>query len=34
MLVKEGRGEGTPTRAIGDCVGVVWRAEDAVVLEA
>jgi len=34
MLVKEGRGEGSPARAIGDRVGVVWRAEDAVVLEA
>ena len=34
MLVKEGRGEHTPARAIGDRVGVVWRAEDAVVLEA
>jgi ABC-type Fe3+/spermidine/putrescine transport system ATPase subunit len=34
MLVKEGRGEDTPARAIGDRVGVGWRAEDAVVLEA
>jgi putative spermidine/putrescine transport system ATP-binding protein len=33
MLVKEGRGEHTRVRAIGDHVGIVWRAEDAVVLE-
>jgi ABC-type Fe3+/spermidine/putrescine transport system ATPase subunit len=33
VLVKEGRGEATPARAIGDRVGVMWRAEDAVVLE-
>ena len=32
ILVKEGRGEGR-ARAIGDRVGLVWRAEDAVVLE-
>jgi putative spermidine/putrescine transport system ATP-binding protein len=32
ILVKEGRGEGR-ARAVGDPVGVVWRAEDAVVLE-
>ena len=32
---EEGRREGdSPTRTIGDRVGVVWRAEDAVVLEA
>jgi putative spermidine/putrescine transport system ATP-binding protein len=34
MLVKEGRGEHTPERSIGDRVGVIWRAEDVVVLEA
>jgi putative spermidine/putrescine transport system ATP-binding protein len=34
VLVKEGRGEGNPARAIGECVGVRWRPEDAVVLEA
>jgi putative spermidine/putrescine transport system ATP-binding protein len=34
ILVKEGRGESSPARAIGDRVGVVWRAQDAVVLEA
>jgi hypothetical protein len=34
MLVKEARGEDTTARAIGDHVGVVWRAEDAVILEA
>jgi spermidine/putrescine ABC transporter ATP-binding subunit len=34
MLVKEGRGEDTPARAIGDRVGVVWSKEYAVVLEA
>ena len=33
ILVKEGRGEREPTRAIGDPVGVTWRAQDAVVLE-
>jgi putative spermidine/putrescine transport system ATP-binding protein len=33
MLVKEGRGEDTPARVIGDRVGVAWRAEDAVLLE-
>jgi putative spermidine/putrescine transport system ATP-binding protein len=32
ILVKEGRSEGR-ARAIGDRVGVVWCAEDAVVLE-
>jgi putative spermidine/putrescine transport system ATP-binding protein len=34
ILVKEGRAEGRPARILGDRVGVVWRAEDAVVLEA
>jgi spermidine/putrescine ABC transporter ATP-binding subunit len=34
LLVKEGRGEGNPARAIGERVGVRWRPEDAVVLEA
>jgi len=34
ILVKEGRGEGNFARAIGERVGVLWRAEDAVVLEA
>ena len=34
ILVKEGRGEGNSARAIGERVGVLWRAEDAVVLEA
>jgi hypothetical protein len=34
IFVKEGRGEGNPARAIGERVGVLWRAEDAVVLEA
>ena len=34
ILVKEGRGEANPARAIGERVGVGWRAEDAVVLEA
>ena len=33
ILVKEGRAEGRPARILGDRVGVVWRAEDAVVLE-
>jgi hypothetical protein len=32
--VKEGRGEGNPARTIGERVGVRWRPEDAVVLEA
>jgi putative spermidine/putrescine transport system ATP-binding protein len=31
MLVKEGRAQG---RSVGDIVGVAWRAEDAVILEA
>jgi len=34
ILVKEGRAEGRPARILGDRVGVVWGAEDAVVLEA
>jgi putative spermidine/putrescine transport system ATP-binding protein len=34
ILVKDGRGEGNSVRAIGERVGVLWRAEDAVVLEA
>jgi hypothetical protein len=34
VLVKEGRGEDTPARAIGDRVGVVWSTEYAVVLES
>jgi putative spermidine/putrescine transport system ATP-binding protein len=33
ILVKEGRGQGNSARAIGERVGVQWRAEDAVVLE-
>jgi putative spermidine/putrescine transport system ATP-binding protein len=34
VLVKEGRSEGNPARTIGEHVGVRWRPEDAVVLEA
>jgi spermidine/putrescine ABC transporter ATP-binding subunit len=34
ILVKEARAEGSAARTVGDRVGVVWRAEDAVVLEA
>jgi spermidine/putrescine ABC transporter ATP-binding subunit len=34
MLVREGQGADSPTRTIGDHVGMTWRAEHAVVLEA
>jgi hypothetical protein len=33
QLARERRGEDAAARGIGDRVGVVWRAEDAVVLE-